>query len=231
LHNTAKTIADLFFKTYAGNHNNNAIVVDIGSQNINGSLKEVCPKNMQYIGVDFAPGSGVDIVMEDPYKVPFEDSQVDFCICSSVFEHSEMFWLLFIELLRIIKPNGLLYLNVPSNGHFHRYPVDCWRFYPDSGNALVKWAKRCGLKPILLESFISLQQVPHKWNDFVSIFLKDEAYSHQYPFRIIDQYDAFYNALTTESDQFKNFTQLTEDQAKIDFFQRVIEGKLVIKWF
>ena len=231
MHNTAKTIADLFFQTYTTDQIDNPTVVDIGSQNINGSLKEICPKNMKYIGVDFAPGVGVDIVMEDPYKVPFGDGQIDYCICSSVFEHSEMFWLLFVELLRILKPHGLLYLNVPSNGHFHRYPVDCWRFYPDSGNALVNWAKRCGLKPILLESFISLQQAPHKWNDFVSVFLKDDAYTRKYPNRITDQYDAFYNALTIESEDFKHFTQLTEDQAKIDFFRRVVEGNLVIKWF
>ena len=30
----------------------------------------------------------------------------------------------------------LFYLNAPSNGEFHRYPVDCWRFYPDAGGAL-----------------------------------------------------------------------------------------------
>jgi SAM-dependent methyltransferase len=71
------------------------------------------------------------------YKLPFADGSVDVVLSSSCFEHSEFFWLLFLEILRVLRPEGLFYLNAPSNGPFHRYPVDCWRFYPDSGNALV----------------------------------------------------------------------------------------------
>ncbi|KPA09147.1 type 11 methyltransferase [Candidatus Magnetomorum sp. HK-1] len=231
MHSTAIKNADLFFQKYTNKHKINSIVVDIGSQNVNGSLREICPKNMKYIGVDFSSGNGVDIVLDDPYELPFDNGQVDYCICSSVFEHSEMFWLLFLEILRILKPDGLFYLNVPSNGHFHRYPVDCWRFYPDSGKALVKWAKKCGFNPILLESFVSLQEPPHKWNDFVAIFLKNADYAANYNQRITGSFKNFYNALTFESEKFINFTQLTEDQAKIDMFHRIIEGELVIKWY
>ena len=124
---------------------------------VNGSLKEVIPKNSKYIGVDFAEGKGVDKVLKDPYNLTFENNSVDVVISSSCFEHSELFWLLFIEIIRILKPNGLFYLNAPSNGAFHRHPVDCWRFYPDSGKALVKWAKKNGFNTLLLESFISNQ--------------------------------------------------------------------------
>ena len=31
----------------------------------------------------------------------------------------------------MLRPAGLFYLNAPSNGDFHRYPVDCWRIMPD----------------------------------------------------------------------------------------------------
>lgn len=72
-----------------------------------------------------------------------------------------------LEIIRILKPNGLLYLNAPTTGSFHRFPVDCWRFYPDSGSALVRWAERNDYKPALLESFV---QVGGEFQDFVGVF-------------------------------------------------------------
>ena len=150
-----------FFDTYLKSDHPGYFLIEIGSQivpNVTTSLREICPANAEFVGVDYAKGKGVDVVLTDPYTLPFEDNSVDVCMSSSVFEHSEMFWLLFLETLRILKPGGLLYINVPSNGHFHRYPVDCWRFYPDSGTALVNWARRSGLNTILLESFTSAQK-------------------------------------------------------------------------
>jgi hypothetical protein len=41
---------------------------------------------------------------------------------------------------RIVKSGGLIFLLAPSRGPEHRYPVDCWRFYPDGFRALAKWA-------------------------------------------------------------------------------------------
>ncbi len=63
----------------------------------------------------------------------------------------------------------MLYVNVPSNGDFHRYPLDCWRFYPDAGVALVRWAGRRGIEIELIESFIGLPQA-ERWADFVGVF-------------------------------------------------------------
>ena len=118
-------------------------------------------------------GKGVDVVLDDPHTLPFAAESVDIVVSNSCLEHSEMFWLSFLEMLRVLRPTGLLYLNVPSNGDFHRYRVDCWRFYPDSGVAMVSWARRNGLRPALLESFIS-DQYMGLWNDFVAVFGKDE---------------------------------------------------------
>jgi SAM-dependent methyltransferase len=114
--------------------------------------------------------------------LPFEDASFDVCVCSSVLEHSEFFWLLFTEMLRILKPGGLLYLNVPSNGWVHRYPVDCWRFYPDSGIALQNWGRRTGHDVVLLESFTGTQK-QDIWNDFVAIYLKGTSLAEQYSYK------------------------------------------------
>lgn len=223
MHQSALRSGAAFFAAY-GQYKVSAKVVDIGSLNVNGSLKDVCPTRFEYVGVDFAEGAGVDVVLKDPYVLPFGDETADVVVCSSCFEHSEMFWLAFLEAVRILKPDGLLYLNVPSNGLFHRYPVDCWRFYPDSGRALATWANRSGYPVALLESFISRQQ-NDSWNDFVAVFVKDAAYADSYPARISDTDVLLYNACRAGDGELKNFQDKSEDQEKIEELYRQLGGR------
>lgn len=226
MHPTAMQNGQLFFDTYLGK-NSNCVVVEIGAQNVNGSLRDVAPPGARYIGVDFVVGKGVDVVLTDPYCLPFESESVDVVVSSSCLEHSEMFWLSFTECLRILKPDGLLFINVPSNGAFHRYPVDCWRFYPDAGSALVTWAKRQGMNPVLLESFITPQH-QDVWNDFLAVFVKDERFLHQYPNRMIKAVEKFENGKVSGSDQIYSFTQFPEDIRRLnDAVQRLaaMEGR------
>ena len=115
MHPSALKNGKLFFETYAAELSG-ATVIDLGAQNVNGSLKDVMPSHLRYIGVDFVAGRGVDVVIDDPYKLPFDDESVDVLVASSCLEHSEMFWLVFLEMLRVLRPAGLLYINVPSNG-------------------------------------------------------------------------------------------------------------------
>ncbi len=213
MHPSALKNGKLFFDTYAASLTG-ATVVDIGAQDVNGSLRDVLPAGLRYVGVDFVAGAGVDVVLDDPYKLPFADGSVDIVVSNSCLEHSEMFWLTFLEILRVLRPNGLCYLNVPSNGDFHRYPVDCWRFYPDSGRALVTWARRNGLRPQLLESFVSRQDMD-MWNDFVAVFVKDEQFSSNFRARMIDRKLDFANAVVAGRDEIVNLQARTEDQSNM----------------
>ena len=191
MHPSAMNNARLFFSTYFRSEKP-CVVVDIGSQDFNGSMRNVAPSHCRYIGVDFSAGAGVDVVLQDPYQLPFADGSVDVVVSSSCFEHVEFFWLMFMEVMRVLKPHGLFYLNAPTNGDYHRYPVDCWRFYPDAGVALVRWAKRNGFKPALLESFVAYQE--HDiWNDFVAVFIQAESCATEYPGRMLDQLDRYMN--------------------------------------
>lgn len=185
----------VFFETYCSGGFDGKVIVDVGAQDVNGSLRDFCPLGAKYIGVDFVEGKGVDVILDDPYKLPFDAESVDVVVCSSVFEHSEFFWLLFLECLRILKPRGLFYINAPSNGYIHRYPVDSWRFYPDAGHSLVKWSHRNSYSALLLESFVAEKQGAldgdGMWNDFIAIVLKNEAHRELYPNRISDGQDKY----------------------------------------
>jgi len=188
MHESSYLTGKKFFDTYT-KHLVNFTVVEIGSQNVNGALRDHRPENcFAYVGLDLCEGNGVDIVLSDLYKFPLENHSCDVVISSSVFEHAEMFWVSFLESLRILKPNGLLYCNVPSSWDmFHRHPVDCWRFFPDAAKGLQTWARYNGINVAVLETFVApAKGVYGNATDWVAVFLKDERYINKFQNRILD---------------------------------------------
>jgi SAM-dependent methyltransferase len=143
-------------------------VVDIGSMDVNGTYRDLFPA-YRYIGIDMEPGPGVDIVARKPYRYPLSSGSVDLVISGQAFEHMEFFWSGWLDMCRIVKPGGLIFLLAPSRGPEHRYPVDCWRFYPDGFRALAKWA---GVE--LLEVSTDWAEDPDPesapWGDTVGVF-------------------------------------------------------------
>jgi SAM-dependent methyltransferase len=176
MHNSAMKIGKKFLEDYAPK-NREFRILEVGALDVNGSLREFQPLNSEWLGVDLESGKGVDLVLADPYKLPFADKSFDIILTTSVFEHSDFFWLLFEEIVRVSSPDGFIYINSPSNGMIHRYPVDVYRFYPDAGHALAMWGQRQRPTLKLCESFIA-DQDGDIWNDFVAIF-GDE--NHQSP--------------------------------------------------
>lgn len=111
MHPSAMHNGDFFFRTYGTSLPSVARCLDVGAYDVNGSLRQVAPAAWEYVGVDFSSGPCVDVVLEDPYRLPFPDGKFDVVVSTSCFEHSEFFWLLFLEVLRILSPRGLFYLN------------------------------------------------------------------------------------------------------------------------
>jgi predicted O-methyltransferase YrrM len=144
---------------------NSIAVLDLGGADINGSYRDVFahPK-FHYIAADLQPNDGVALVLNDPYAFPLADQSIDIVVSGQVFEHVEFFWLLFQEMVRVLKEDGLMLLIVPSAGPIHRYPVDCYRFYPDAFRALAKYAN-CHLETVWMD-----ERGP--WNDLVGVFRK-----------------------------------------------------------
>jgi SAM-dependent methyltransferase len=154
-------------------------VVDLGAMNVNGSYKQLLPDDAHYIGVDLEAGPGVDVVLDDVYQLPFEDGSVDLVLSGQMLEHCAHFWLVFNEIHRILKPGGMAFMIAPSSGPVHRYPLDCYRFYPDSFAALANWS---GLR--LVQSWTD-ERGP--WRDLVGIFQKGgtaEPVTEPRPFKV-----------------------------------------------
>ena len=192
MHLTAEANARRFFDTYVYPNPNECKILEIGSMIGGFNIRSLKPDNAQYVGVDLGSADGVDVVLTDPYNMPFDDNTFDYAISSSCFEHSEFFWLSYLETIRVLKPSGLFYLNAPSNGAFHRFPIDCWRFFPDSGHALVNWGNRNGNRSCLLEQYTSDKETDI-WSDYVAIFLKNVDHVGMYPNRIINTFNNYTN--------------------------------------
>ncbi|RXH06467.1 methyltransferase domain-containing protein [Bradyrhizobium guangzhouense] len=168
MHDTAYAIGSQFLANYAKAP---CTVVEIGAMNVNGTLRDACPVGAFYVGLDVESGPGVDVVVQAGAAFPVKSEIADIVVASSVLEHDNFFWLTFLEMIRVLKPGGALYISAPSNGPYHRYPVDNWRFYPDCGRALETWADRNSCPVTLVESFTA-ERESDVWNDFVAIFVK-----------------------------------------------------------
>jgi len=145
-------------------------VLDIGSQDVNGSYRSLfdAPK-WNYLGIDLAAGRGVDIVMTSPYRLPAATASADLVISGQTFEHVEYFWLTWLEILRVLKPGGMVFLIAPSRGPEHRHPQDCWRFYPDGYRALARFG-RCELIEVSTDWHDHADHWSAKWGDTVGVF-------------------------------------------------------------
>lgn len=69
----------------------------------------------------------VDVV-GDAHNIPLNDATVDSVICNAVLEHVRDPQHVAAELMRVLKPGGMLYAEVPFIFFFHGYPNDFTRF-------------------------------------------------------------------------------------------------------
>jgi SAM-dependent methyltransferase len=147
-----------------------SLILEIGSYDVNGSLRKAKPSGSTWVGMDIEAGPGVDIVASPDEEIPFPDSHFDVVLATSVFEHDPQFWRTLEKMARVVKPTGLIYICAPSNGPVHRYPQDCFRFYPDASQAFLKVIQGVHPGAIVSESFIANQDHEGVWNDLVAIF-------------------------------------------------------------
>jgi SAM-dependent methyltransferase len=110
-------------------------ILEIGSLQQGGqdqliNLRRLFP-GRPYVGVDFQPGPGVDVVA-DVERLPQPDASVGTVIAFSTFEHVRRFWVGFEEVYRVLRPDGVFLVACPFYFHQHAYPSDYWRFTPQA---------------------------------------------------------------------------------------------------
>ena len=132
-----------YFKDTYFNPNETLKILDIGSFDRGGNYNYGLILNENkwtYHGLDLKKGNNVDIVVKDPYNwKEIKDESYDIVISGQAFEHIEFFWITLEEVKRVLKPDGLFFLIVPSTGPVHKNPYDCYRFNENAMRAMAKY--------------------------------------------------------------------------------------------
>jgi SAM-dependent methyltransferase len=108
-------------------------VLDVGSMDVNGTVRSLFLGASEYVGIDMRAGKDVDRVMtaEDLPK-HFEAGYFDVVVCSNALEHMERWQDAIRGMWFVLKEGGTLTLVTPTKEKGrHGYPDDYWRFTLD----------------------------------------------------------------------------------------------------
>ncbi|HUB47158.1 MAG TPA: class I SAM-dependent methyltransferase [Acetobacteraceae bacterium] len=104
---------------------------------------------------------------ESLYRIPLPDASADIVLASQSADHPGFVWRIIPEMLRVLRPDGWIFLTLPFAGLIHRYPNDRYRFFPDACQALADFA-RC--TPVA-----GWDDDRAPWHDRVGVFRRADA--------------------------------------------------------
>jgi SAM-dependent methyltransferase len=124
-------------------------VLEIGSREVTGvSTARNRFDKANYIGFDYYPGNNVDIV-GDAHKLSSyfnADERFDLIYSSACFEHFAMPWVVAIEIAKLLKIGGYVFIETHFSYSVHERP---WHFFQFSDMALkVLFSKALGFECI-----------------------------------------------------------------------------------
>ena len=179
MHHSSRLKFECFVETYIKEDADLASrsILDVGSRQVKEEAysyrQALDGLDLKYTGLDLEAGFNVDIVPANPYIWDeIENETFDYVISGQAFEHNPFMWITTAEIARVLKPGGAAFIIAPSAGGVHRFPFDCWRYYPDS------WAALAALTQLdLVESIREPVQVAEtirggQWMDSVAILRK-----------------------------------------------------------
>jgi SAM-dependent methyltransferase len=89
-------------------------VLEVGSLDINGTIR-VFFDHCEYTGVDLGEGRGVDLVAKGE-ELDFPDETFDTVASCECFEHNEKWAETFTNMVRMLKPGGLIFFTCATTG-------------------------------------------------------------------------------------------------------------------
>lgn len=109
-------------------------VLEVGSYNVNGTVREFFSDAAEYIGIDQSAGPCVDLVLPASEALSrFGEQSYDTVLCFEMLEHDPTPLLTVSAMRSLLRSGGHLLISSPANAFpLHRYPRDYWRFMDDA---------------------------------------------------------------------------------------------------
>jgi len=108
----------------------NKIMLEVGGVNPN-------PKDyendfgLKYNNIDLDTHGSIYTIKGDITDCPqIKDNTYDFIYSTDTFEHIAEPWKAAKEMIRILKPGGIIFIIVPFAYRYHPVPIDYWRYTP-----------------------------------------------------------------------------------------------------
>ncbi len=126
--------------------NPNAEILELGSRRVNKQDKwNEYFERANYTGFDYYPGENVNVVGDAHNLSQYFDKKFDLIFSSAVFEHLAMPWKVALEIIKLLKPGGYVFIETHYSFGSHERP---WHFFQYSEEALnilfpEKFGMRC----------------------------------------------------------------------------------------
>ena len=108
-------------------------ILDIGGRARSGVLRASSFDKASITVCDILPGEGVDVI-GDAHELSksFASHSFDFCMSVSVFEHLLMPWKVAIEINKVMRTGGMLFIATHQTVGMHDLPCDYFRYSSDA---------------------------------------------------------------------------------------------------
>ena len=182
------------------NFNKDINVLEIGSLDVNGNIRNLFDFTNEYTGIDLEKGPNVDLVLNGT-NINELNTNFDIIISCECFEHAKDWKLIFEKMCQISKPNSFIVISVASTGRVEHGTER-------SGN----WQSP-GNKD---DYYLNLTK-----KDFIKNFNLKKIFSNHFFFYNVNSYDLYFVGIKG-FEQKKNILNDIEEKLKILFKRKKI---------
>lgn len=149
-----------------------AMVLDcgIGSGTLSTALHSILPESPKFCGIDLSGemlaranvemrrlGLTLELTQADILSIPYADASFDFVMAAHVLEHLPEPQRALKEMVRVLKPGGMLFVCLTRRSKFGAFIQMKWRTWAIKEQQGVAWLQACqlediGFQPILMGS-------------------------------------------------------------------------------
>ena len=144
-------------------------VLELGSYNVNGSIRTIFDNTTEYIGLDLIKGPGVDVVYDGKH-MPI-NQEFDLCISCECFEHNPNYLENFLKMIQLAKKDGVVVFTCASIGRSEHGTTET--DMTSSPGSMEKWNYYKNLKKTDFTKKINLSKFFYKFLFFENYISKD----------------------------------------------------------